>query len=123
MAHRPRSHSWQEIRGFYEEFAQEPDWQIEPMIELVRFISESPYASGLFPYTSHTDLHIGRASGFACGDSELTIVYDQNEKTFKFTYQQREDDVKPWSTECGAEDGRKKLEHILHKRLRWFHEG
>ncbi len=123
MSHRPHSHAWQEILAFYQELAQKSGWHIEPMIDLVRFIAESPYARSLFPYTSHADLHIGRVSHFASGDGELTIVYDQQAKTFRFTYQQRADDVKPWSTECGAEDGRRKFEQILHKRLRWFHEG
>ncbi len=85
MPHRPRSQPWPDIRAFYADLARERHWQIEPMLDLVQFIEKSPYASGLFPYTSHADLHVGRVADFACGDNELTIVYDTKAKKFKFT--------------------------------------
>src|SRR5436190_830596 len=56
----PRSLSWNEVLGFYEDLAQKPGCRIEPLVDLVRFLAESPYARSLFPYTSHADLHIGR---------------------------------------------------------------
>jgi hypothetical protein len=123
MQHTPRSLSWKEVRDFYEDLAQKPDWKIEPLVDLVKGLATSQYAASLFPYTSHADLHIGRVRDFACGDNELTVAYSQENETFKFTYQQRMDDTNPWSVECSASDGRSKFMHLLHKRLRWFHEG
>jgi hypothetical protein len=122
MPHRPRSQPWPAIHAFYADLARKPGWEIEPMVDLVRFIQKSPYAHGLFPYTSPADLHVGRVANFACGDNELTIVYDMKAKTFKFTYRQREDDLQPWSTECSFSDAQNKLIHVLQKRLHWFHE-
>jgi hypothetical protein len=123
MQHTPRSLPWDEVRSFYKDLAQKPGWRIEPLVDLVGFLAESPYARGLFPYTSHADLHIGRVRNFACGDNELKIVYNQENEAFIFTYQQRKDDLNPWSVQTTATEGKRKLLHLLHKRLRWFHEG
>jgi hypothetical protein len=122
MQHTPRSLSWEEVRGFYEHLAQKPDWKIEPLVNLVKYLAASQHAGGLFPHTSHADLHIGRVRNFACGDNEVTVAYSQETETFKFTFQQRMDDLNPWSVQCGASDGKSKFMHLLHKRLRWFHE-
>jgi hypothetical protein len=123
MQRTPRSLSWEEVRDFYADLARRPGWKIAPLVELVEFLSASPYAIGLFPYTSHADLHIGRVRNFACGDNDLSVTYNQRANTFTFTYQQREDDLHPWSVECAATEGKDRLTHLLHKRLRWFHEG
>jgi len=119
----PRSLSWEEVQGFYVDLAKKLGWKIEPLVDLVDYLTTSPYASSLFPYTSHADLHVGRTRDFSRGDNELTVSYSQNSKTFTFTYQQREDDLHPWSVECPSNEGKDKLKHLLHKRLGWFREG
>lgn len=118
---RVRTQPWSEVVAFYAGLVDEAGWPIEPMLALVRFLANSPYAAGLFPYTSHDILGIGRAADFTSGDSELKVHFNFKTQTFAFTYIQRPDDSFPWLRECSAYEWQLVLEHILQKRLGWFH--
>lgn len=123
LANPVRTSTWSEIEGFYERLVSESMWPIEPMRDFVQFVSASPYAKGLFPATSHDVLMLGRVANFQRGDNELQVGFDGIRQTFLFTYTQRPDETQPWSRECAASQGVITFERLLHKRLRWFHEG
>ena len=91
------------------------------MLDLIRFLAESPYASGLFPYTSMDKLCLGRVPDFSWFDNELRIEFNSSNHSFKFIYFQNEADARPWSRDCTEEEWKPVLEHILQKRLGWFH--
>lgn len=57
MSKAPMTKSWQNIIAHYEAF-KTPRRSIRAMEVLVRLISESPLAAGLFAWTSHYDLCI-----------------------------------------------------------------
>ncbi len=93
------------------------------MLELVQFIATSRYSPSLFPCTSHDLLLVGRVPDFMPGDNELQIKFSGDTQRFRFTYVQRPHDASPWFRECDAGEWHGVLERLLHKRLRWFHEG
>ncbi len=115
--------SWPAITSFYRGLIDQHGWKIEPMLDLVEYVSRSPYATSLFAATSHDQLHIGRVQDFVCGDNDLTVAFDPNTRQFLFSFQQREDDLHPWSTNCAEGEWQQSFQRVLHKRLRWFHEG
>jgi hypothetical protein len=93
------------------------------MLDLVRFIAGSPHASGLFPVPAPGVLRIGRVRNFPAGDNELRISFDSGKQEFLFVFRQRPDQAAPWSRTCAAGEARQAYERLLHKKLRWFHEG
>ena len=123
LPNRLRTSTWPEVEHFYERLVNESLWPFEPMLGFVRFVGSSPYAKSLFPATSHEVLLVSRVPDFARGDNELQIAFNGASQVFSFTYTQRPDETEPWSRSCGAPDGRVVFERLLHKRLRWFHEG
>jgi hypothetical protein len=118
-----RTSRWPEIEGFYERLVSGSAWPFEPMCDFVKFVAASQYARGLFPATSHEVLLLGRVANFQRGDNELQVRFDGTSQTFLFTYTQRPGETEPWSCQCGASEGVVTFERLLHKRLRWFHEG
>jgi hypothetical protein len=118
-----RTLPWPEVRRFYEELAQDHGWPFEEMAKLVSYLEASPYAGALFPYTSHEVLHISRTSNPTIGDGDLQIEFNPSNRTFIFTYRQSPEEPQPWSRACEESEWKHTLHRILHKRLRWFHEG
>jgi hypothetical protein len=118
-----RSHTqpWPQIVSFYADLVQESCWAFEPMVALVEFIASPPYAEGLFAYTSHATLCIGRSKDFETCDNELKIQFIAATNTFHFTYMQHAADRSSWSRACSAKEWQPVLVRILHARLRWFH--
>lgn len=116
-----RTVPWNEVVDWYQQLCQ-AGWKLEPLLELVRFLSGSGYSAGLFAYTSHDALGLGRVTDFGARDAELRVEFNLVRQVFRFSYYQGENDRTPWSQECAAADGRRTIEHILHKRLRWFHD-
>lgn len=94
-----------------------------PMLALARFIAGSPHASGLFPAIAGNVLWIGRTPDFAHGEGQLQIDFDMPAQEFTFTYVPRSGEQRGWSRSCPADEGIAAFERILHKRLRWLHEG
>jgi hypothetical protein len=122
MSNVHRTQAWPEIVGRYEELVEEGA-QLEPMLSLVRFLASPRYGRSLFACTSGETLLVGRVPNFHPGEGELQIQFNGDAQQFSFTYQQRPDEVNPWSRECAAGEWRRVLERLLHKRLQWFHEG
>ena len=116
-----RTLPWSDVVSFYTGLVREHSWHIEPMLELVQFLAGSPYAPGLFPYTSHDKLCLGRVADFTSGDSELQIQFNSLTRCFAFTYFQSPTESSHWSRQCPSEEWRQVLDRILQKRLGWFH--
>jgi hypothetical protein len=117
---RVRTLPWTTITAFYSALVNEHAWRSEPMLSLVQFLGHSPYASGLFAYTSHEILCVGRSENFLAGDGELRIRFEPSNQTFTFSYLQSPGDMSPWSRSCGAQEWQATLERILQERLGWF---
>lgn len=117
-----RTRPWPQTVSFYDDLVHNHGWRIEPMLALVQYLATSPYAAGLFAYTSHDKLCIGRVADFTAGDNELQIQFNPTTQSFVFTYVQRPDDFAPWSRHCSEEEWQPVLVRILQKRLGWFHE-
>ena len=123
MQQRYLTQPWHEVAEFYRALAKHDGREIEPLVQFVHYIEASPYSRSLFGATSHDELHIGRVANFAAHDNELSVKFDQNKREFHFTFTQRADEREPWSISCGEADGPQTFQRLLHKRLRWFHEG
>jgi hypothetical protein len=116
-----RTLPWSEVVTFYSGLVKANTWRIEPMLALVQFLANSQYAPGLFAYTSHDKLCLGRVVDFVAGDSELQIQFNSQTQSFTFTYLQSPADISPWSSSCLPDEWRPAIEHILQNRLGWFH--
>ena len=123
MSNTRRTQPWPEVVDFYSESIGEGFRSRQPMLALVQFLASSRYARSLFPSVSEEGLVIGRTPNFQAGEGELRIRFDAEAQEFRFTHQQRPDDVNPWSRVCAGDEWRQVLERLLHKRLQWFHEG
>jgi hypothetical protein len=112
---------WPDIVEHYRNLVEDHGWPLEPMLDLVRCIEASPYASGLVAYTSVADLIVAQSEANFWRGPELKIEFDHLEsKQFTFTYRQRLDDADPWSRTAQADEAFDVLERFLMKRARWF---
>jgi uncharacterized protein YndB with AHSA1/START domain len=94
-----------------------------PVLALARFIASSPHATGLFPAVQNGVLWIARTADFTRGDGELQVGFDASAQELTFMYVPRSSEQRGWSRSCSADEGIATFERILHKRLRWLHEG
>ena len=120
---RASTRPWPEISEFYSGLVRDHHWQVEPLLELVQYLATSPYASGLYAYTSHATLCLGRCANFTASDGELRVAFDPSTKAFTFTYTQSPADSLPWTRTCATEESLSVLRHVLHRRLGWFTGG
>lgn len=115
-----KTHSWTEIVERYRELVQDYAWPIQPMLDLVTFIADSPYAAGLFPLTSMDRLRIGRHPDFQPCIEELVIDFDMHKQLFVFSYWSHPALRKPWQRQYTPEASQAALERFLLKYARWF---
>lgn len=123
MSQPAHTRSWPDAVKLCEELASSRGHAFEPMVELVRSIASSRYSDGMFPSISGETLCIGRTPNFISGKDELRISFDETGQTFTFVHAQRPDEKYPWSLSCPTPEWQSTFERIMHKRLRWFHEG
>jgi hypothetical protein len=114
-----RTVPWSEVEARYAKLAALPAWDIAPMCSLVAYLAQSPYADGLFPFTSMDVLCLGRVRDFADEDGQLRVQFDRRTQRFEFTYLQAPF-AKPWRGRCAAAGFETYLDRLLRKRLRWF---
>lgn len=114
---------WPDAVAFYAWLAADRGCAFDPMKELVHFIASSRYAHGMFASISDKTLCIGRTPNFVSGNDELRIHFDEAAQIFTFVHAQRHGEKFPWSLPCPAMEWQSTFERIVHKRLRWFHEG
>jgi hypothetical protein len=123
MNERTPIRTWPDVIRFCEDIIDEPKRSYAPMLELVQFLARAPYASGLFPRIAGGALCVGKSAVFTPDDDELQVSFDEAGQMFTFRHLQRGNAQEPWSRSCAASEWRGVLERIVHKRLRWFHEG
>lgn len=77
---------WEKIVKHYRDCIEEYHWRYEPMLRLVESLAASPFASELFPHTSHHTLLITDNEQFHRDDNELLISYDSQNRKFEFEH-------------------------------------
>ena len=115
-----KARPWPEIVEFYRNLVESHGWSFEPMLELVRRLEASDYASGLVAYTSVATLIVSQSEANFWRGPELRISFAPSKREFAFTYRQRLDDDDPWTRTARADEGFEALERFLVKRARWF---
>jgi hypothetical protein len=113
--------SWDEVVSVFRHLVDDCGWKVRPMLELVEFVASSPYATALFPTTSHDRLCLSRTRVIRWHHEMLMVQFDPDAEGFRFEYwQASQASTEPWRTSSPAQEGVTRLEHILKKRLRWF---
>lgn len=115
-----QTRSWADILAFYRELDERSDGDFAPMIDLVRGIADTPYASDLFAATSMAQLCLGRIKDFPRDRDVLTVDFVPTSEQFAFTYLEDARRSAPWQTTCDPGSALSHLEHLLIHRLRWF---
>ena len=111
MTNSVQTKPWLDALKLCEKLAASRGHTFEPMVELVRFSF------------SNETLCIGRTPNFTINKDELRICLDDVKQVFTFTHAKSPDEKYPWSLSCPAMEWKSTFERLVHKRLRWFHEG
>lgn len=106
-----KSRSWQEIIEFYDYL------KIEPMLDLVKYISEN-YSFGIYATTCMHTLCLAQTSGFDLNKNVLRVSFYEN--FFEFIYiDSAKTEHTGWKKVCPVDETISTFEHIL-KRLKWI---
>jgi hypothetical protein len=92
--------------------------KFKPMLELVKQISSTRYASGIYPAISMTTLIISQAPSWEFKHEVLEIEYHPNEKQFVFTFWENPN-TKPWVTHSTDKNAFQRFEHCMLTK-KWF---
>ena len=112
-----QSQSWNEVQTFYAYLVASNSF-FTPMLELVRQISNSVYATGLHPATSMHTLLIAQSPTFGPGETVLRIELNLNQETFRFWYYEKSFG-RAHEKEVAVEAAFQTLESFLERR-KWF---
>lgn len=110
---------WERIQTFLTNLALAKDGlQYEPVLDLVKAITASPYAPLLHAVTSLTNLLVYPYSPFDEGREKVTIayLYDGN---FLFTYQEVPGKQPVWQKKCSVDESKHVFEQLIIHKLRW----
>ena len=110
--------SWDEIRETYSDFV-ENGLKLKPMLNLVESIQESPYADGLYAWTSMHDLCIVQAPVTYPYDGPYLRISPQFNGKVEFRYVDTHVASKQWHRTESEEKLFKRLEGFLNQ-LHWF---
>jgi hypothetical protein len=92
----------------------------EPLLDLVKAITASPYAPLLHGITSHTDLLVFGYTPFEVNREMVRIEYLYQGKQFLFTYREHPWRSQPsWRKICSTEEGKPVFEHLIIHTLKW----
>jgi hypothetical protein len=117
-AHSIQAKSWDEVQAFYANCAASNPF-FTPMLELVKQIAGSVYATGLYPATSMHTLLIAQSPTFYFGQDVLRIDLDLNQESFSFLYHRKFFGRDPYEKKVALETAFQALEDFLQKR-KWF---
>lgn len=112
--------SWNTIQAFYNDRVND-GLPCEPLYDLVKAITASPYAFLLHAITSHTDLLVSGYSPFEVNRDMVGIEYLYQGKQFLFTYREH-----PWKSRsgwrkiCSADESKQVFEHLIIHTLKWI---
>lgn len=107
---------WSEIRLFYARLSGAP---ASSMLRLVSAIEVSPYANGLFPWTSMLDLCIAQTPVEYPYDSPFLRISPISSGDLEFRYIDTRDEKKQWRRTVSAENAFSRLE-LFFDQLHWF---
>jgi hypothetical protein len=114
-----KPHSWDQIQGTYEYLMSgESEWDLKPMLDLVKYIRSTGLAERLFGFTAHEWLHLTIYDSIEWGREELVIGFDHDTQKFSFKFLPLPFRSPEFEREYDADKGIEKLENIL-KLLKW----
>ena len=76
---------WDAIADFYRDLITK-GWHMTPMLRIVEVITAAPVATQIHGATSHEELALSDCPDFRVGDSTLWILYQPQERTFRFRH-------------------------------------
>ena len=76
---------WRYLIGFYEDWIKD-GYDLAPMLNLIKWLSESKYKDEIYPNKSHTTLNISTVEGFRKQRNFPSIGVQYYDKSFKITY-------------------------------------
>ena len=76
---------WRYLIGFYEDWIKD-GYDLAPMLNLIKWLSESKYKDEIYPNKSHTTLNISTVEGFRKQRNFPYICVKYYDKYFKITY-------------------------------------
>ena len=110
--------NWPEIRRHYAEGPLSASEWTEGMLALIDHISESPLASGLFPWTSMFDLCIAQVPATYPYDGPYLQISPTQGGRLEFRYVDTGVREKQWSREVAAADAVRRFDLFI-SQLRW----
>jgi len=118
-----KTESWQRIAEFYRSLsAEHPVFQ--PMTQLAERIEASPYAKGLYAWTSMHTLCIAQTAEPDSDKEVLRISLDTREGALILDFQETASQLpkyQHWTRRCPPEEGFSRLERFLRLK-NWFVE-
>lgn len=112
-----KSRDWQEIIDYYDELVNKYQFNSEPMLNIIKYISAN-YSYGIYATTSMFTLCVAQTPKFDLNKNVLRIDFSDNR--FEFVYiDPKKTRLSGWKKICSAEQGISTFEHIM-KRLKWF---
>ncbi|RYY92415.1 MAG: hypothetical protein EOO24_29125 [Comamonadaceae bacterium] len=96
---------------------------MQPLEELRQFLAAPRYARSLVLRMEDGTLVVTKGPASSNAGGELRIRCDGGTRQVTFTLATTPGDPAPWTRVCDADEARRVLERVLHKRLDWFHEG
>jgi hypothetical protein len=109
--------SWSEIKRHYEHWAASPEFG--GMIQLVEDIETSPYAQGIWAWTSMLDLCVAQmpvTDPLRMGYLRISPLHDGN---IEFRYLDTAIEDRQWHRVVPAPEAFARLERFFHQ-LNWF---
>jgi hypothetical protein len=76
---------WDVIADFYRDLIAQ-GWSMAPMLHVIEVIAASPVAAQIHGATSHEEIALSDCPDFRVGDSTLRILYQPQERTFRFRH-------------------------------------
>lgn len=112
--------TWKTMQDFYEKLVNDC-FPCEPLLDLVKAITASPYASLLHGTASHTDLLVCGYSPFEVNREMVRIEYLSQGKQFLFTYREHPwSGIRPsWRKICSADESKRVFERLIIHTLKW----
>jgi len=110
--------SWEEIRETYQGFV-ESGLELKPMLKLVESIQKSPYADGLYAWTSMHDLCIVQSPVTYPYDGPYLRISPQFNGKVEFRYIDTHVESKQWHRTESEDELFPRLEGFINQ-LHWF---
>ena len=112
-----KARPWTDIEHDYQKLVSQ-NWQIQPMVDLVKHIINSRLSDRLFAYTSLDKLIVGIYDPLEPHRETLHIKFDGNTQKWLFEYYPKPFEPVEFQREYSFDKGIEKLEGFL-KLIKW----